>query len=70
MRSFVIEDLHEFVEARLLLKEICRRWLSGFFFQSEMHAFVPAVLLGVAWLDALDANAQSQPPDRKLAQIE
>ena len=40
-----------------VLLEIPGRWFSSFFFQSEMHAFVTAVLLRVARLDALDANA-------------
>jgi hypothetical protein len=46
-----------FFEACLLLKEICGSWFGGFFFQSEMHTFVTAVLLGMARLDALDADA-------------
>jgi hypothetical protein len=28
-----------------------------------MHAFVTAVFLGMARFEALDANAQAQPPD-------
>src|SRR5262249_13805996 len=38
--------------------------------QSEVHAFVTAVLLGMARLDAFDADAQAEPPDRQLAQVE
>jgi hypothetical protein len=55
VRSFVVEHIDEFVEARLLLKEIRGSCFSSFFFQSEMHAFMTAVLLGMAGLDALDA---------------
>jgi len=55
VRSFVVEDIDEFVEARS--EEIRGRWFGSFFFQSEMHALVTAVLLRVARLDALDANA-------------
>src|SRR5690349_2966833 len=35
-----------------------------------MHAFVPAVLLGMTGLDAPDGNAQAQPPDREPGEIE
>jgi hypothetical protein len=33
-----------------------------------VHALVPAVLLGMSRLDALDLDAQAQPPDRQLAE--
>jgi hypothetical protein len=56
VRSFVVVDIDEFVEARLLLKEIRGSWFRSFFFQSEMHKFMTALLLGMARLDALDAN--------------
>ncbi len=35
-----------------------------------MHAFMAAVLLWMARLDALDANAQPEPSDGELAQVE
>jgi hypothetical protein len=35
-----------------------------------MHAFVTAVLLGMARLDAFDADAQPQPLHGELAQVE
>src|SRR4029077_1572835 len=56
-------------EARLLLKEILCSGFGGLFFQSEMHAFMAAILLWMARLDALDTHAQGQPPHRELAQI-
>ena len=35
-----------------------------------MHPFVAAVLLRVTRLDPFDADAQAQPPDGELAQVE
>src|SRR5580704_14110499 len=35
-----------------------------------MHALVTAILLGMAWLDSFNADAQPEPPDRQLAQVE
>ncbi len=35
-----------------------------------MHAFMTPVLLRVARLDALDLDAEAQPPDRQLAEVE
>src|SRR5437879_6309009 len=67
--TFVVEDLHELVEARLLLKKIAGRRLGGLFLQGQMHALMAAVLLGVARLNPLDANTEPEPPDRELAQI-
>jgi hypothetical protein len=31
-----------------------------------MHALVTAVLLGIAWFDALDADPEPQPPNRQF----
>ena len=35
-----------------------------------MHALVAAVLLRVSWLDALDGDAESEPPDGELGEVE
>jgi hypothetical protein len=35
-----------------------------------MHAFVAAVLLGMTGLDALDVEAEAEPPDGQLGEIE
>ena len=59
VRTLVVEDLDKFVEAGLLLKEIRGRGFGGFFFQGEMHAFMTAVLLWMARLDAFNADSQA-----------
>src|ERR1035438_9374034 len=69
VRALIIKDLDEFVEPGLLLQEISTGGLGGLFLQGEMHAFVAAVLLGMARLDAFDANTETQPPDGEFAQI-
>src|SRR6266700_2829541 len=38
--------------------------------QGEVHALVAAVLLGMARLDALDLDAEPQPPYGQLRQVE
>ena len=35
-----------------------------------MHSFAPAVLLWLAWLDALDADAQPHSPHEEPGQAE
>lgn len=62
MRTLLVEDLHELVEAGLLLEEVGGGRLGGLFFQGEMHAFVAAILLRMARLDALNGNAEAKPP--------
>jgi hypothetical protein len=37
----------------------------GLDLQGEVHAFMAAVLLGMIRLDALDVDAEPQPPDRQ-----
>jgi hypothetical protein len=65
-----LKTLDKLVEASPLLQEVLCRGLGSFFFQSEMHTFVTAVLLWMAWLDPFDADSRAQPPNRQLAQVE
>ena len=69
VRTLVVKDVEEAIKAGLLLQKVGSGRLGGFFLESEMHAFVTTVLLGMAGLDAFNANSQAEPPDRKLAQI-
>ena len=70
MWPFGIEFLNEVVEAGLLLQAVHAGRSGCLFLQREMHALVAAVLLRVARLDALDGDAEPQPPDRELGEIE
>lgn len=47
----------------LLQKVECSR-LRGFFFERQVHALVTAVLLWLAWLNTLQLDTQSEPPNR------
>ena len=56
VRTFLVEDITKLVEAGLLLKKVGGCGFGGFFFQSQMHAFMTTVLLGMARLDAFDTD--------------
>jgi hypothetical protein len=49
------------IERGLLLPAVLGGWFGRFFLQPQMHALVPTVLLRMAWLDAFNRDAQSQP---------
>jgi hypothetical protein len=59
MGSFVIEFLQEGVEFSFLLQEVGPRRPGGLFLQGQMHAFMAAVLLGMAGPDPLNGSIRS-----------
>src|SRR5260221_14585457 len=57
--------------SKVLLLQAVRAWRSGcLLLEGKVHALVPAVLLRMAGLDALDGNAEAKPPDRELGEVE
>src|SRR5687768_11030800 len=70
MRALLVEALDERIEAGLLLQEVASGRLGGLLLEGEVHAFMAAILLRMAGLDALDRNPQAQPPHRELAEAE
>ena len=61
----MIIALEEGVESGLLLEHIGGRGLGGLRLQREMRPFVAAILLGMSGLDALDVDAEAEPPGRR-----
>jgi len=70
VRAFGVELANEGVEALLLLQTVAAWRPGGFPLEGEMHTLVSAVLLRLARLDALDGNAEPEPPDREPGEIE
>jgi hypothetical protein len=70
VRSLAIELLDEGIEAGLLLQAVHAGWAGRFLLQREMQALMAAVLLRAAGLDALDRDAEPQPPDGQLGEVE
>src|ERR1700690_39771 len=68
MRPLLVEALDEGIEARLLLQHVAGGRLGGFLLQGQMHPLVPAVLLRLAWGDALDLDPETEPPDGQLTE--
>ena len=70
VRTLVIKDLDELVEAGLLLQKVGTGRLGGFLLQGQVHALMAAILLRGAGFDSFDTDAQAEPPDGKLAELE
>ena len=70
MRALGVELLEEVVEAGLLLQAVHAGRPGCFLLQGEVHALVTAVLLRMARFDALDGDAEAEPPDRQLGEVE
>jgi hypothetical protein len=70
VRPLVVVAFDEVVEFGLLLEEVGASGLCGLELQGQVHAFMAAVLLRATWLDALDLDAEPEPPDRQPAQAE
>ncbi len=62
MWAEVIEFLPEVVETALLSRHASSGRTSCLLLQGFMHAFVAAVLLGLAGLDELGEDSQPNPP--------
>ena len=59
------EKLHRKSHLKLFISRF-----GSFLFQGQMHALMTTILLRGAWFDPFDADAQSQPPDCKPAEVE
>ena len=58
----MVVHVTEFIESLLLALEVVLRRPCCFSLQRAVHALVRAVLLWMAWHDALDADAEPDPP--------
>src|SRR5690606_24800808 len=70
MRPLGVVNPREVIEALLLLEEVEGGWSGSLLLEGEVHALVAAVLLRVARLDALDRDAEPEPPHREPGQSE
>ncbi len=66
---FAVEFMDECVEASLLLQDVATCWAGGLLLEGQGHALVAPVLLGAARLDALDGDAQPEPPHGELGEV-
>lgn len=69
MRASVIVNIHEVVEAPLLLQEVEGGGRGGFGLECQVHALMASVLLRLAGADPLEADAEPQPTDGELREV-
>jgi len=70
VRPLVVELIAKIIELGLLLQAVQAGGMSGFRFEGQVHAFMPTILLRMTGLDAFDGDAQTQPPDGELGEVE
>lgn len=70
MRPLGVELVDEGVEAFLLLDGVAGGRPGGMLLQGEVHALASTVLLGVSEFDALEPQAEAEPPAGELGQTE
>ena len=66
MRALGVVAMDEPIEAPLLLQGVGGGGPRGVGLQGEMHPLMAPVLLRVPGRDALEANAETEPPDREF----
>jgi hypothetical protein len=67
MRSLPVVVVGKVIKAGLLLQEVLGSGPGGLVLQGQMHALMATVLLGMTRLDALDLDAESQPPRFRIS---
>src|SRR5947209_8484078 len=68
VRSLLVVDAAELIEALLLGRAVGCRWAGCLGFEDAMHPLVAAVLLGMSGRNALEANSQLEPTHREPGQ--
>jgi hypothetical protein len=70
VRALGVELSDEVIEAGLLLEAIGAWRADGLLLEGQVHALMAPVLLRSTWLDALNIDAEPQPPDGELGEVE
>jgi hypothetical protein len=67
--SHVVNFLTEGIELALLSDQTACRRSGGLRLEGAMHAFMAAVLLGLAWFDEFREHAETDPPMKPLMTV-